>query len=439
MKQLMQQIRGDKVIWGVVIMLSLISMLAVYSSTGMLAYRMQHGHNEYYLFKQVSVLLFGLLIIYLSHRVHYMIYARVAKIGVIIAVPLLIYTLLFGSHVNDASRWIRLPVINLTFQTSDFARLALFMYVSLQLARHQEEIKDFHKGYKPVLLAMLVICGLIAPANLSTALLLGASCFLLCFIGRVALKHLMITLLIVALPLLALMGIAALTYHPDDQLHSSDRHQRGWYERVIERIEGKGRIATWIHRVQDFMFASHEDVPYQVEQAKIAIARGGLLGKGPGNSIQRNFLPYPYSDFIFAIIIEEYGLVGAALLVMLYLILLFRCIRLFRRCPYAFGSFLCIGLSFTLVIQAFANMGVAVNLLPVTGVTLPLVSMGGSSIWFTSLSIGIILSVARYMEQEELEKQQLSEVEESWMDALEPAFPAGRNDDKTTNPLAYEN
>ncbi|SFV29489.1 FtsW/RodA/SpoVE family cell cycle protein [Thermoflavifilum thermophilum] len=438
MKQLMQQIRGDKVIWGVVIMLSLISMLAVYSSTGMLAYRMQHGHNEYYLFKQVSVLLFGLLIIYLSHRVHYMIYARVAKIGVIIAVPLLIYTLLFGSHVNDASRWIRLPVINLTFQTSDFARLALFMYVSLQLARHQEEIKDFHKGYKPVLVAMLVICGLIAPANLSTALLLGASCFLLCFIGRVALKHLMITLLVVALPLLILMGIAALTYHPDDQLHTFDRRQRAWYERVIERVEGKGRIATWIHRVQDFMFASHEDVPYQVEQAKIAIARGGLLGKGPGNSIQRNFLPYPYSDFIFAIIIEEYGLVGAALLIMLYLILLFRCIRLFRRCPYAFGSFLCIGLSFTLVIQAFANMGVAVNLLPVTGVTLPLVSMGGSSIWFTSLSIGIILSVARYMEKEELEKQQLSEVEESWMDSLESGNVASMDDSKIAKPLAYE-
>ncbi|MBX5438516.1 MAG: FtsW/RodA/SpoVE family cell cycle protein, partial [Thermoflavifilum sp.] len=390
-----------------------------YSSTGMLAYKMQHGHNEYYLFKQVSVLLFGLLIIYLSHRVHYMFYARVAKIGVIVAVPLLIYTLLFGSHVNDASRWIRLPVINLTFQTSDFARLVLFMYVSLQLARHQEVIKDFRKGYKPVLMAMLVICGLIAPANLSTALLLGASCLLLCFIGRISMKHLMITLLIVVLPLLLLMGIAALTYHPDDQQHSSDSRKEAWYERAIEHLEGKGRVATWIHRVQDFMYASHEEAPYQVEQAKIAIARGGLLGKGPGNSIQRNFLPYPYSDFIFAIIVEEYGLAGAAMLVMLYLILLFRCIRLFKKCPYAFGSFLCIGLSFTLVIQAFANMGVAVNLLPVTGVTLPLVSMGGSSIWFTSLSIGIILSVARHMQEQEAWEHlhaPASADEQSWLD-----------------------
>jgi len=425
MKHLMQQVKGDRVIWGVVVMLSLISMLAVYSSTGMLAYRMQHGHNEYYLFKQVSVLLFGLLIIYLSHRVHYMIYARVAKMGVIVAVPLLVYTLLFGSHVNDASRWIRLPVINLTFQTSDFARLVLFMYVSLQLARHQEQIKDFHKGYKPVLVAMLVICGLIAPANLSTALLLGASCLLLCFIGRISIRHLMITLLVLALPLLLLMTIASLTYHPDDAQTASVHHQQAWYEKLIERAEGKGRVATWIHRVQDFMYASHEDAPYQVEQAKIAIARGGLFGKGPGNSIQRNFLPYPYSDFIFAIIVEEYGLAGATLLVMLYLILLFRCIRLFRKCPYAFGSFLCIGLSFTLVIQAFANMAVAVNLLPVTGVTLPLVSMGGSSIWFTSLSIGIILSVARHMqEQEEWEKLHASSSDnhiQNWIDQFNHA------------------
>ncbi|MCL6523337.1 MAG: FtsW/RodA/SpoVE family cell cycle protein [Thermoflavifilum sp.] len=411
MQQLMQQIKGDKVIWGVVVILSLVSMLAVYSSTGMLAYRMQHGHNEYYLFKQVSVLFLGLFIIYVSHRLHYMVYARVAKISLVLAVPLLIYTLFFGSHVNDASRWIRLPVINLTFQTSDFARLALFMYISLQLARHQDVIKDFHKGFKPVLIPMLVICMLIAPANLSTALLLGASSFLLCFIGRVAVKHLLFTFLILCIPVLILMGMAALTYQSNDDAQVAHVHHQKWYTHVIEHIEGKGRVSTWVHRMQDFMFASHDELPYQVEQAKIAIARGGLFGKGPGNSIQRNFLPYPYSDFIFAIIVEEYGLVGAALLVVLYLILLFRCIRLFRRCPYAFGSFLCIGLSFTLVIQAFVNMGVAVNILPVTGVTLPLVSMGGSSIWFTSLSIGIILSVARYMqEQEEWEKMNALEV-----------------------------
>lgn len=382
MQKWLNNIKGDKVIWTIVVILSLVSVLAVYSSTGSLAYRMQKGNTEYYLFKQLSVLVLGILIIYVAHRVNYMVYSHLAKILLIISVPLLVYTLKFGSTINEASRWIRLPVINLTFQTSDMAKLALFMYVSLQLSRRQKMIKDFRKGFLPIMVPVCLICFLIMPANMSTALLLGASCMLLCFIGRVNIKHLMALVLAGAIGVSLVVGL------------------------VFATGIGGGRVATWKHRIEHFR--SHDDKqeePYQVQQAKIAIANGGVFGRGPGNSEERNFLPHPYSDFIFAIIVEEYGMIGGFLLIACYLVFLFRSIRVFKRCPYAFGAFLAIGLSFTLVIQAFANMAVTVNLLPVTGVTLPLVSMGGTSIWFTSLAIGIILSVSRNVEIYEKKRQ----------------------------------
>jgi cell division protein FtsW len=397
MERLLQKTKGDKVIWSVVVILSLVSVLAVYSSTGTLAYRMRHGNTEYYLIKQLSVLILGILIIYFAHRVNYTVYSRVALIGFLISIPLLFYTLVFGSHINDASRWIRLPVINLTFQTSDMAKLALFMYVSRQLSKKQEVIKDLKKGYLPIIIPVALICALIAPANLSTALLLGASCLMLCFIGRVQLKHILLTVLVAAVPVVLLISAAAMTYNPQAASGYPTEETSG----IISRAESHGRVGTWIRRVQDFMYSKHSEAPYQVQQAKIAIAGGGVFGKGPGNSEERNFLPHPYSDFIFAIIIEEYGLVGGALLIVFYMIFLFRSIRIFKRCPYAFGAFLAVGLSFTLVIQALTNMAVTVNIFPVTGVTLPLVSMGGSSIWFTSLAIGIILSVARNVEDME--------------------------------------
>jgi cell division protein FtsW len=389
MQKLLNNTKGDKVIWAVVVLLSLVSVLAVYSSTGSLAYRMQQGNTEYYLFKQLSVLVLGIVIIYIAHRVNYTLYSRIAVILFLISIPLLAYTLLFGSTINEASRWIRLPVINLTFQTSDMAKLALFMYISRQLSRKQKVIKDFKKGFLPIMIPVCLICILIMPANMSTALLLGASCMLLCFIGRVNIKHL------AALVGLGIVGVV-LTVSV-----------------VLLTGVGGGRVATWKSRIEHFR--NHDDKqeqPYQVQQAKIAIANGGVMGRGPGNSEQRNFLPHPYSDFIFAIIIEEYGMVGAVLLIGFYLIFLFRSIRIFRRCPYAFGAFLAIGLSFTLVIQAFANMAVTVNLLPVTGITLPLVSMGGTSIWFTSLAIGIILSVSRMLEETDGKKLAKQAVEE---------------------------
>jgi cell division protein FtsW len=387
---LVSKTRGDRVIWGIVVILTLISLLVVYSSTGSLAYKYSKS-TESYLFKQFAFIILGILLIYFAHRVNYTIYARVAKILFLISIPLMIYTLMFGSRLNSANRWITLPVINMTMQTSDLAKLALFMYLSLQLSRKQNVIKDFKKGFLPIIIPVVIICALIAPANLSTALLVGATSFMLMFIGRVNTKHLLVSIAVAMIPIVILFTIAVSTY--DKENHRT---------KELPGIFDAGRVKTWISRIQTFVYSSKNDETektYQINQAKIAIANGGWLGKGPGNSEARNFLPHSYSDFIYAIIIEEYGFMGAAFMVFIYLLFLYRCIRLYRKCPYAFGAFLALALSFTLVIQAMANMGVAVNAFPNTGVTLPLVSMGGSSFLFTCLSIGIILSVARNVEQ----------------------------------------
>ena len=334
----------------------------------------------------------GIAVIYFAHRINYTIYSRIALYLFLIAIPLMIFTYLFGATINDGSRWIKLPIINMTFQTSDLAKLGLFMYLSRQLSRKQEMIKDFKKGYLPLVVPLGIICALIAPANLSTALLTGATGLLLMFIGRASVKHIMATIGIGLIPVVILIMIAVGTYNGKSE---TAVHKNA----AITELRSHGRIGTWISRVQDFMYASADETPYQVQQAKIAIAKGGIIGVGPGNSEAKNFMPHPYSDMIYAVILEEYGLFGGAIIIFVYLVFLLRCISIFRRCPFAFGAFLALGLSFTLVIQAMANMAVAVNLVPVTGVTLPLVSMGGSSFLFTCASIGIILSVARNVEQ----------------------------------------
>src|ERR1043165_5659118 len=370
--------RGDRVIWSVVLVLAFISLLAVYSSTRSLAYKMDKNAS-YYLIKQLSVLAVGLLIIYLVHRVNYTKFAKLSVLLYVISLPLLVYTLFFGTAINSGSRWISLPVVNLTFQSSDLAKLALFMFLARILSIKQGSIKDLKKGFLPVLLPVGLTCALIAPANLSTALMLGATCCILFFIGRVQVKH---------IGMLAVAGIigVALIYG-------------------VSKMTGFGRAATWEKRIADFRGGGKDggkkEEVFQVQQAKIAIANGGVFGRGPGHSLQRDYLPEAYSDFIFSSIIEEYGLVGAAMLILLYLTFLWRSIVIFRRCPYAFGAFLAVGLSITLVFQAMLNMAVNVHLVPVTGLTLPMVSMGGSSIWFTSVAIGIVLSVSRYVDEME--------------------------------------
>lgn len=395
---LVSKTKGDKVIWAIVVILTLASLLVVYSSTGSLAYKYSKS-TESYLFKQFAFIVMGVMLIYFAHRVNYTIYARVAKIIFLISIPLMLYTTFFGTKLNEGSRWIKLPVINMTFQTSDLAKLALFMYLSLQLSRKQGVIKDFKKGFLPIIIPVVIICLLIAPANLSTALLVGATSLVLMFIGRVSTKHILATIAIGLVPVIILVSVAT-KYYDKEQQKSKE----------LPSIFSAGRMPTWISRIQTFIYTNKNtdsEKLYQTNQAKIAIAKGGWIGKGPGNSEQRNFLPHSYSDFIYAIIIEEYGFFGATFMMFIYLLFLYRCIRLYKKCPYAFGAFLALALSFTLVIQAIANMGVAVNAFPNTGVTLPLVSMGGSSFLFTCLSIGIVLSVARNVEQLEGKNQEV--------------------------------
>jgi cell division protein FtsW len=319
----------------------------------------------------------GILLMYFAHLINYKYYSRIAQVLWILSIPLLFYTMFFGAKINDASRWIKLPLIGWTFQTSDMAKLALIMFLARLLTQKQEQITDFKKSVLPMLIVVIIPVVMIAKDNLSTALILFFTSVFIMFIGRVSLKHLMLlfagSVCVLGIFLLLLFKL------PDSMLI--------------------GRMATWKSRVEThFIHKDDPDDSYQSLQANIAIAKGGLLPNGPGNSTQKNFLPEAYSDFIYAIIIEEYGLIGGVFIILLYLVFLYRCIRIVVRAPKAFGAFLAVGLGVSLVLQAMINMAVAVGLFPVTGVTLPLVSMGGSSVVFTSLAFGIVLSVSRNIE-----------------------------------------
>lgn len=366
--------KGDRVIWLTVMLLSIFSILAVYSSTGSLAYKYQAGNTEYYLIKHGFILLFGFGLMYGAHLLKYTVYARFSKIAIIIAIPLLALTLFTGTNLNEASRWLTLPIVNLSFQTSDLAKLALILFVARMLSKKQDNIKDFKTTFVPIMGPVIITCALILPANFSTAAVLFATCVILMVIGRIRIKYIMM-----------LMGIGVIAF--------------AMFIGISKLVGYEGRIATWEKRIETFMNDDGES-SYQSQQAKIAIASGELFGKGPGNSSQRNFLPHPYSDFIYAIIIEEYGLFGGAIIVALYLVLFFRAIQIAQNSPRAFATFLAVGCAFSLTFQAMINMAVAVNLFPVTGQPLPMLSMGGTSIWFTSIAIGIILSVSRDDEKE---------------------------------------
>jgi cell division protein FtsW len=375
LEYLRNNIKGDRVIWAVVIVLSIISLLVVYSSTGTLAYKYQKGNTEYYLIKHGMIVLFGLFLIIITHKIKFTYFSRISQIAIFFAAPLLLLTLVKGANLNEASRWLALPGTSLTFQTSDFAKIALIAYLARILSHKQESIKDFKSGFIPVMIPVLLICGLILPANFSTAAVLFATSVVMMFIGRVNLKY-----------IASLLGIGIVLL--------------GVFIAIVINSNNTGRVGTWKKRIENFSSGDSKG-NYQVEQAKIAIATGGMVGKGPGKSSQRNFLPHPYSDFIYAIIIEEYGIVFAFLIILLYLILLFRGIRIAVKTEKLFGSLLAFGCAFMLVFQAMINMAVAVNLFPVTGQPLPMLSMGGTSIWFTCITIGVILSVSRAIEPNE--------------------------------------
>ncbi len=359
---------GDKVIWLVVALLSVFSILAVYSASGTLEYKSDYSTN--YVMRHISLLFGGLLLMYLAHYLHYMRYSQWAPIMIAIAIPLLLYTILFGVNINDARRWISIPVIGMTFQSSDFAKLALIMYLARTISAKQDYIKDFKSAFLPIIIPVILVCGLIAPADLSTSMLLFLTCILLMFMGRVATKYIL---------LLFAFGVATF----------------GLLVILGEVFPDYIRVETWAKRLSDFR--TNTDGEFQVQQGKMAIAEGGFLGVGPGNSFQRNYLPSAYADFIYAIIVEEYGLLGGGIVLILYLTLFFRCVRLVTISTKAFGAMLALGLSLMLVIQALVNMAVVVHLVPVTGLTLPMVSMGGTSIMFTCISIGMILSVSKFV------------------------------------------
>jgi len=375
-------IKGDKVIWFIVVMLSIISLLAVYSSTGTLAYKYQGGNTMYYMVKHSIIMLFGLFLMYFAYKLKYTYYSRIFQIALFIAVPLLVITLFLGENINSATRVLKIPFIGLTFQTSDLAKITLIVYLARELTRRQDRIKGFKSAFLPLMIPILAVVLAILPANFSTAGIVFIISLVMLFVGRVKLLYL-IGMIASGVAVIAIV-ILVMFNMPDGM---------------------KGRTGTWKSRIEHYNNNDKSETPFQVTQAKIAIATGGIKGKGPGNSTQRNFLPHPYSDFIYAIIIEEYGLIGGVIVLLLYLIFFFRAIRIALKSPTIFGSFMVIGMSFSLVFQAMINMGVAVHLFPVTGQPLPLVSMGGTSLWFSSLAIGIILSVSREIE---LEKEKLA-------------------------------
>ena len=378
-----EHLQGDRVIWAVVIILSAISILVVYSSIGTMAYRMS-GNTEFYLMKHTVMIFIGLAAMWMAHKVDYRYYAKLSRIGLWLSVPLLLYTYRFGVSLNDASRWITIPLINQTFQPSDFASLMLIINLASMLSRKQDEIDSLKDTLFPMLLWSGLICGLIGLSNISTAILLFATCMLIMFIGRVPVQFLIMLVMVGALA-------GTVAFYLGD------------------------RGTTAVNRVKEFVaVAKGEAEPgFQAKHGLIAVASGGITGKGPGNSDQRNILPHPYSDFIYAIVIEEYGMVGGVAVLLLYLIFLHRGMKAAYNSDRAFGGLLSAGLSFDLVCQAMVNMGVVVQLGPITGQPLPFLSWGGTAMIFNGLAAGIILSVSR------------GERDKSWSDPSHESVPEG--------------
>lgn len=383
--KLFNYLKGDKVIWAIMFLLSLLSLLVVYSAVVTLAHKFKQGNTEWYLFKHFLLIASGFGLAYLFHKIKYTAFSKVSQIGFILSIPLLVYTLLKGVSAGDASRWIEIPGTRLTFQSSDVAKLMLLIYCARIIALKGKELVDFKSVFKYLLIPIGLVCVLILPANFSTAAILFINCLLLMFIGGIQLK--------ILLKILSICLVAATLFF-------------SWIWISPETIPG-GRGLTWKSRIDNFSKGDSKS-NYQSEQAKIAIASGGIIGKGPGNSTQRAFLPQASSDFIYAIIIEEYGLMIGFLLLFLYMILLYRGIKILRDNDKPFGGLVAIGLSSSLVFQALINMAVAVNLFPVTGQPLPLLSMGGTSILFTMIALGIILSVSRSIEYKEEEKLEVA-------------------------------
>jgi cell division protein FtsW len=394
-RQIAKTFQGDKSIWIIVTLLTLFSIMTVYSSTSLLAVK-DNKDIHVYLFKHIALIFAAYGFMWFMHQISYQYYSGLYKILLPLGIAALLYASFMGVKVNDAGRWIRIPFINQTFQASDLARLALILFLARHLSKNQEVISDFKKGFLPAIGVTLGVSFLVFIDNISTSIMIMVTALIMMFLGRVRYLHFFGTIFI-GLICLAL-GILFVLKAPDEFLIK--------------------RLATAKSRLTSFAEAkkSHKDVSYQVKQANIAIARGGWIPKGPGNSSQKNFLPNAFSDYVFAIVVEEWSILGGVFLIFLYLALMFRVIILVMKSPYTFGALLALGLGLSIVIQAFFNIGVTIGVLPATGVTLPLVSMGGSSIIFIAMALGIILSVSRSVQEDELGK---SPTKENYMDEVE--------------------
>jgi cell division protein FtsW len=382
--------KGDRAIWGLVALFMFYSLLAVYSSSSSVAFLKYGGNTTYFLRSQFFMLVLSLVIIVVVHYLPYRIYFSMAGLILIVSVGLLILTFAFGSRVNEATRWLVIPGTGFRLQTSDVAKVALVLYIARSLARYQNELNNFTLVTKYFIFPIAVVCGLILPENLSTSLMVFGICIIIMFIGRVPVKFLLAYIG---------MGIVGVVL----------------FAMVLSVVSESNRVEVWKNRIEHFFSGEvDEDGDYQSNQAKIAISTGGLFGKAPGKSTQRNMLPQSNSDFIFAIIIEEYGLMfGAIPLILAYMILLFRGITIAKKCETAFPAFLVMGLIIMIVVQAMLNMLVAVGLFPVTGQTLPMVSWGRTSVLVMSFSIGAIMSVSRVVnariKKEELPEEEMSD------------------------------
>ena len=398
--------RGDKVIWIVALLLGIVSLIVVYSASSALAVNNFGGNTGRVLLKHGGTLLIGFVMIFIFYRINYQHYAKAAWLLLIPCLALLAYTLLFGQNLNQANRTINLGFFS--FQPSELAKIILITYLARQLVMMRDRLQNFKDVILWLGLPILFTAALIFPENLSTAAILLVVCLVLLFIGRVKFLH-----------ILAILGIGVVglgLYIAFDVIRTniSNKHAKTAAEQEMvvdgkptEYREKQTRIATWINRIEamgeskDEGYDPFDKHHYQQTYAKIAVATSSVFGKGPGKSEQRNFLPHPYSDFIFAIIVEEYGIFGALFVLMLYIILFTRVLRIMLKRPLTFGAYLAFGLGFLVIMQAMINMGVSIGLLPVTGQPLPFVSMGGTSMMATGIIIGMILSVTRNMEMEE--------------------------------------
>lgn len=377
MSTLLQRIQGDRTLWVIALALALFSLMPVYSASSNIAFLYGSGNTLGMLGKHSIHLVLGLILMYAAHKISYKTYGPLSMILLPVAVVLLIYTLFSGHSVANASRWIQIPFLGWTFQTSAFASIVLMIYLARYLAKAEgEKLNSFRKSALPLLGPIFLVCAFILPANFSTAALVFAVAMTVLFMGGYPIKNLAIIIGsgLVGLVLFVLLVLA--------------------FPNISNRVE------TWKSRIENFSEGNAEE-NYQVTKAKMAIAEGMVVGKGPGKSIQKNFLPQSNSDFIYAVIVEEFGILGGIILLFAYVIFMIRVLIISQKAESKFGMLLAAGMGFSILIQAFVNLGVAVNLLPVTGQTLPLISAGGSSIWMTCLAIGIILSVSKGAANEE--------------------------------------